>query len=1261
MMSGDSTRRDRPVLVTGKFLEVAGARFLVKGVAYGTFAPDAAGVQFPSITRVAEDFALIAAAGINTVRTYTVPPEPVMDAAADAGLRVMVGMPWSQHVAFLSDRAVTGEIRRDAVETVKRLSGHPAALLFAVGNEIPPAIVRWHGEDRVTGFLRDLYHEVKDGAPDSLLTYVNFPPTEYLDLDVFDVCAFNVYLHRQRDLHAYLARLQHIAGYKPLLLAEAGADSIREGLDGQAAITAMHVRAAFAEGACGAVAFSWTDEWWRGGQSVDDWAFGLVDRDRQPKPALAAVAEAFADAPFPSEERAEWPRVSVVVCAYNAADTLDECLRALASQNYPDYEVIVVNDGSRDATGEIARRFPVRLIEVPNGGLSAARNLGLTAATGAVVAYTDADVRVEPDWLQYLVQPMLGGGCDGSGGPNVVPPDDPWIAQCVARAPGGPTHVLLDDRVAEHVPGCNMAFRREALLAVGGFNPTYLRAGDDVDVCWRLQAKGYRIGFSPSALVWHHHRASVKAYWRQQVGYGEGETWLDAHHPEKFIGGQMLWRGRIYSPLPFIRSLSGRRINTGVWGSAAFPSIYRTDPHSAQFLPHTPAWMVTSLMACISGVLLTPYPALGWVLLLTGLAGWATTAGRCVQFARHTELSGLPGVNGRSARASRFQYRALIAWLHFIQPIARLYGRVRGMWSPPAPASSEHVSRIPWKAPLPLLRHVVGSTRLLIGGQSERQFWSEAWLDSSLILTDVSGVLRASRPAPLIEVDDGWRADRDLSLDVGGWGRLHVRALVEEHAQGRCLLRIGARLRLSFGGAVKSLLLIAALVGATSAAVVLRWPSVREVMTVVVAALLVRVVWQAARAFALLDRALARSAVAINLTSMGRDASPWITRQSWWPISHAPVAQVAIVLALVVSAALSLTSLVERARAHLPFGSDAVVAAVPFGPPAVLSGSVAIGATGDVVFADATAGVISRLRVRLPGATVPTDDYFSVLANSSPAANASVTFRDASDVALAPNGDLYVADARNHRICRIDRATGKVITIAGDGSAGFDGDGGQAAQAALDSPAALAVARNGDLYIADTGNNRVRMLSAATGIITTVAGGGDADQDSLGDGGQALQARLDQPSGLAMAPGGILFVADTGHQLVRRVDLGNGVISTVAGNRRGETAGDGDPAINAELSSPMGLATVTAGTATTLFVADQGSDSVRVIGADGAISTLTSGKRFVGPTRLAYHPVGWLIVKDASVERLTAIRIPAHSAVNRVKGTPEKQKARRRT
>src|SRR4029078_12083536 len=179
---------------------------------------------------------------------------------------------------------------------------------------------------RVERFLHDLFEDAKAASPATLFTYVNFPPTDLLDLSFSDSCAFNVYLHRESDLRAYLARLQHIAGHKPLLLAEAGADSIREGEDGQGTSTEMHLRAAFAEGACGAIAFAWTDQWWRGGFDVDDWAFGLVDRARTPKPAAAAVAAAFADAPFPTDQTRGWPRVSVVVCAYNAADTLEDCL-----------------------------------------------------------------------------------------------------------------------------------------------------------------------------------------------------------------------------------------------------------------------------------------------------------------------------------------------------------------------------------------------------------------------------------------------------------------------------------------------------------------------------------------------------------------------------------------------------------------------------------------------------------------------------------------------------------------------------------------------------------------------------------------------------------------------------------------------------------------------------------------------------------------------------------------------------------------------
>lgn len=236
-------------------------------------------------------------------------------------------------------------------------------------------------------------------------------------------------------------------------------------------------------------------------------------------------------------------------------------------------------------------------------------------------------------------------------------------------SPGGPTHVLLDDRIAEHVPGCNMAFRREALLAIGGFNPIYLRAGDDVDVCWRLQARGGKIGFASSALVWHHHRASVKAYWRRQLGYGEGETWLMAHHPEKFLDGRMLWRGRIYSPLPFLRSLWGTRINAGVWGTAAFPSVYRTDVHPFAFLPHSIRRQIFSFVLTMAGTLVAITRVHQWaaaLLLGSGIVGLAATVTRNVAYAmrsgsgharrpdavvpRHGGLPPLPAAAGAHAR-----------------------------------------------------------------------------------------------------------------------------------------------------------------------------------------------------------------------------------------------------------------------------------------------------------------------------------------------------------------------------------------------------------------------------------------------------------------------------------------------------------------------------------------------------------------------------------------------------------------------------------
>tara|TARA_B100000686_G_scaffold209267_1_gene216174 strand:- start:85 stop:2769 length:2685 start_codon:yes stop_codon:yes gene_type:complete len=783
--------------VDGKFLAKEGRRFRIKGVSYGTFAPDSNGYQFPTLSRVREDFQSMTRSGINTVRTYTVPDLDFLDEAAAASLSVIVGIPWMQHVAFLDDKTRTQSIRHEIVDDVRTIADHPATLLVALGNEIPPGVVRWHGASRIESFLRNVYDDAKAVAPDVLLTYVNYPPTEYLDVPFFDVCAFNVYLHRESDLRAYVAHLQVVAGNRPLLLTEIGADSLSEGESGQAGLAVMQVKTVFEEGACGAVVFSWTDDWWRGGQPVNDWRFGLTTVDRQPKPALLGVSLEYENAGFSQQKQALWPRVSVLVCAHNAADTIGECLESLRSLDYPDYEIIVVNDGSSDATGSIARKHhDVLVIDTDHIGLSAARNLAITHATGTIVAYTDADVRADQEWLTYLIQPFLRSDAVGSGGPNVVPHDDPWVAQCVARAPGSPTHILIDDRLAEHVPGCNMAFRRDALVAIGGFNESFHAAGDDVDVCWRLQANGGRIEFASSALVWHRHRRTVKAFWRQQVGYGQAETWLMDVHPERFLDGQALWKGRIYSPLPFMHAISRVQVNAGAWGTAAFPTVYSAQVPSLTSLPHLMPWqMVSAALAVVgSGCLAAGQTDVARVMLCAAGIGFATTVSRCLVYGWRTDVHGLPKIGG-SERLSVFRYRVMVAWLHLAQPIARAWGRFLGhLWSPvtadrregfAAPARRETYSGS-WPNIVPLL-----TRRLTV-----EDFWSERWVDRVTLLNEMSHRLQFHSATGSVHAHDPWQLDRDVSVSTGIFGWVDVRTLLEEHDRGRCLFRVATRHRL---------------------------------------------------------------------------------------------------------------------------------------------------------------------------------------------------------------------------------------------------------------------------------------------------------------------------------------------------------------------------------------------------------------------------------------------------------------------------------
>ncbi len=696
----------------------------------------------------------MAANGINAVRTYNVPPEWFLDLAGQSGLRVMIGLPWEQHITFLDDPDTAHSIEERTRAGVRACAGHPAVLCYAVGNEIPAGIVRWLGRRRVEKFIERLYHATKKEDPQALFTYVNFPTTEFLELPFLDLFCFNVYLESREAFEVYLARLQNLAGNRPLLMAEIGLDSRRNGEEAQARSLEWQVRSAFSCGSAGAFVFSWTDEWHRGGCEIEDWDFGLTRRDRTPKLALQAVRRVFSEAPFSGNT--VWPRISVIVCTYNGGRTLAECFRHLTKLDYPNYEVIVVDDGSTDHFQvDCATDFGFHLIRTPNAGLSCARNTGLRAATGEIVAYLDDDAYPDPDWLKYLASTFLRDEFVGVGGPNIPPLGDGWVADCVSNSPGGPIQVLLSDREAEHIPGCNMAFLKSALEEIGGFDKQFRTAGDDVDVCWNLQKRGGKLEFNPAAMVWHHRRNSVRMYWRQQKGYGRAEALLEKKWPEKYNAAGHSWAGRVYGNGFYTVLPPAGRIYQGQWGTAPFQRLYQPSPGTLSSLILMPEWyLVVALLGLVTVL------GLGWKPLLLAAPFLLAAAGAPLA---HAVASGWRArcatLLGNHLAALRF--RSVTALLHFLQPLARLLGRV-------------HWGLTPWRS--------IRVENLSLPRPRSFALWSEIWQAPEDRLRPIEGALK-ERGAVVHRGGDF--DDWDLQIRGGLLGSARLQIAIEEHGQGR--------------------------------------------------------------------------------------------------------------------------------------------------------------------------------------------------------------------------------------------------------------------------------------------------------------------------------------------------------------------------------------------------------------------------------------------------------------------------------------------
>jgi len=782
----------RRVVVDGKFFKVGGARFAVRGVSYGTFRPRDDGARFPSRSQLKSDMAAMNEAGFTVLRTYVTPPDDVLELAADWDLQVLAGVfypDWRYLVGASARqaRALLHDARTEVRRAARQLAGHEQVMALSLGNEIPADVIRWVGTGRVTAAIGELVEVVREEDPEQLVTYANYPTAEYLQLPSLDFLTFNVFLERREDLRRYLTRLHHLAGDRPLVLGEIGIDAGQapDGEQRQAAAIDEMLETAVERGAAGTCLFSWTDEWWVGDAEVTGWHFGLTRADRSARPALDVAARwnrrTVRDLPFP------WPSISVVICAYNAEATLAECLEHTTRLDYPELEVIVVDDGSTDATAAIARRYPrVRLLSIGRRGLSAARNEGYRNARGDVIAYLDSDAYPTPEWPWFLALGFDGREVGGVGGPNVPPPGGSLGARCVARSPGGPVHVLLSDDRAEHVPGCNMAFWAKVLDEVGGFDPVYRAAGDDVDLCWRVLDRDWEIGFHPAALVWHHRRTSLRAYLRQQRGYGRAEALVERRHPERFTAiGTARWRGTIYDSIA--RPLRRQRIYRGAFGAADFQAGYDPGGHVGD-LVHQVAVPI-AVLGLASAPLALVDPALGAPAAVAAVGLLAVFA---VDGWRAHPPRGLPP--GRR----KLRFRLGVAMMHLAQPLARTWGRA---WARRRPRAEPAPGPGPLPEPLSRLR---GGVSLYALDRPRAEFASAA-------------VARLHARGYRVWSGSGWES---YDARVRGSSLIAGELVTSQYPQGFVQLRLRRRARHGPAAAHVALLVATALVDPVLGAVV---------------------------------------------------------------------------------------------------------------------------------------------------------------------------------------------------------------------------------------------------------------------------------------------------------------------------------------------------------------------------------------------------------------------------------------------------------
>jgi GT2 family glycosyltransferase len=507
-----------PIGVHGKFFSRDGAKFLLKAMRLPGVSGSLDLSEKLALRRRLDEFA---DANVNTLILTAAQAETVLGLAGQSGLHALVEITidsWEVNSA--------GGIR-DAVarvaQTVSVLRGYTGLMGFLVHCPCERGAMTPSAFDALRMGLAAVARTIHESHGHQLIAFEHSADVAASAPAGGDSCEDFTYVRLGRidaaDLSAAITALHHDAVARPLVI------EIGEEWVGQVEITA-HALGLGAAGVVASPARPAVSPGWYNGRMLDDeklLPFAQIGGSSTPLPATT-------------------PMVSVVIAARDNEATLAACLESIGRLHYPNYEVIVVDDGSRDRTAEIAATVggarPIRIIREHRAGVAAACNVATRAARGQFIAFTRGDCEVDADWLALGMRVMIEGSLDACRGP--IYPSPIATEGIAARAIGSlPSQLSMDpggDRAELLLTGRNMIVRKASLAAVGGFDSRFIDSGGDADLAARMIEARMALGWCPAGLVWRCASSRVGEFYQRRIRHGRADAMLAIKHPERFGG-----------------------------------------------------------------------------------------------------------------------------------------------------------------------------------------------------------------------------------------------------------------------------------------------------------------------------------------------------------------------------------------------------------------------------------------------------------------------------------------------------------------------------------------------------------------------------------------------------------------------------------------------------------------------------------------------------------------------------------------------------